>query len=519
MRFTVAQFGQIAPFKLAQFLIPSFGDVLAAYPIGKNAKKNRRFRMLHQSQLQRQTHKILPQQVQMLGIYHLNTLDLEQRIKDELDENPLLENAATDDIELTTNDPNDPPQEFQNWDEYGYDDIPNYGFENQSYIHNNSLNLPIKDFLDFRTYLKQQLINLDLDEREKEVAAFVLDCISDNGYLERSIPEIADDFSFINKTYVEEAVIEKVVKEIQELEPLGIASQSIRDFLLKQLEHQKLCPIVKKCIQLVRDHYTDLQKKNFEKICESLHIDEEELSIILKHIAKLQLNPLNMALESQPVKDSIIPDFLLLVEGDSVMVELYKQRSSSLHINESLVKTLGEKEFKTAEERSTAQYLKSKLSSAQWFIDAIRQREDNMLLVMRTILKKQRNYFLTGDISLLQPMILKNIADEVGLDISTISRVTCNKYIDTPFGLVLLKDLFTEGIVNEEGVSVSNKVVQIRLKEIIETEDTENPYNDQQLAKILSERGIKIARRTIAKYRDLLRIPVGNMRRIWSKGG
>jgi RNA polymerase sigma-54 factor len=445
-------------------------------------------------------------------------LDLEQRIKDELDENPLLENLATDEVELPTSDPNDPPQEFQNWEEYGYDDIPNYSFENQSYIHNNSINVPIKDSLDVRTSLKQQLINLQLDDQEKDVACFILDCISDNGYLERSIPEIADDFSFINKTFVEESLIENVLRKIQDLEPLGIASQSIQEFLLKQLEHQKHDPIAKKSIQLVRDHYTDLQKRNFDRICEALQIDEEELSIVLKHIARLQLNPINMSMESQPVKDSIIPDFILMVEGESLMVELYKQKGNALHINESLVRSLGEKEFRTSEEKSTAQYLKSKLSSAQWFIDAIRQREENMLLIMRSILRKQRDYFLTGDISVLQPMILKNIADEVGLDISTISRVTCNKYIDTPFGLILLKDLFTEGIVNEQGESVSNKVVQIRLKELIETEDRDNPYNDQQLAKILGERGIKIARRTIAKYRDLLRIPVGNMRRIWAKG-
>jgi RNA polymerase sigma-54 factor len=198
-------------------------------------------------------------------------------------------------------------------------------------------------------------------------------------------------------------------------------------------------------------------------------------------------------------------------------VELSKQKSNTLFINDSLVKDLETASTKTSDEKASVQYLKSKLSSAQWFIDAIRQREENMLLIIRAIIKKQRNYFLSGDISALEPMILKNIAEEVGLDISTVSRVTCNKYIDTPFGLVLLKDLFTEGIVNEEGVSVSNKVVQIRLKEIIEAEDRNYPYNDQQLVKKLGEKGIRIARRTIAKYRDLMNIPVGNMRRIWSK--
>lgn len=454
----------------------------------------------------------------MLGIYHLNILDLEQRIKDELDENPLLESLSSDDVIPEKSNADDPPLEFQTWDEYAYDDVPNYTLENQSYIHNNAVNLPIKDCLDFRTNLKQQLINLNLSEPEENIAAFILDCISDNGYLERSIPETADDYSFMNKTFVAESTFEKIIHKIQELEPVGIGCQSIREFLIKQLNNQKQGPIVKKSLQLVNNYYNDLQKKNFDKICTALAIDEEELSIILKHISRLQLNPLNSSMETRPVKDSIIPDFVLMCEGESLMVELYKQKSINLHLNTSIVKVIDEKEFKTADEKSSAQYLKSKLSSAQWFIDAIRQREENMMLIMRTILKKQRNYFLTGDIAMLEPMILKNIANEVGLDISTISRVTCNKYIDTPFGLVLLKDLFSEGIVNEDGLSVSNKVVQIKLKEMIEAEDRNSPYNDQQLAQLLADTGIKIARRTIAKYRDLLKIPVGNMRRIWSKG-
>jgi RNA polymerase sigma-54 factor len=473
--------------------------------------------MLSQSQLQKQNMRILPQQIQMLGIYHLNIMDLEQRIKDELDENPLLEKNLDEDVEAEKKDLNDPPQEFQNWDEYGYDDIPNYSYENQSYIHNNSINLPIKDAIDFRTGLKQQLINIDLTEEEKGIASFILDCISDNGYLERTVPEVADDYSFINKTFIEESMVEQVLKKVQELEPPGIASRSIQEFILIQLNQQKLCPIVKKALLLVKDHYNSLQKKNFEKICTSLDIDEEELAIILKHIARLQLSPLNMSAENNAVKETIIPDFILTVEGDSLMVELSKQKSNTLFINDSLVKDLELASVKTADEKASVQYLKSKLSSAQWFIDAIRQREENMLLIIRAIIKKQRDYFLTGDIADLEPMILKNIAEEVGLDISTVSRVTCNKYVDTPFGLVLLKDLFTEGIVNEEGVSVSNKVVQIRLKEIIEAEDRNSPYNDQQLVKKLSEKGIRIARRTIAKYRDLMNIPVGNMRRIWSK--
>lgn len=473
--------------------------------------------MLHQSQLQKQSCRILPQQIQMLGIYHLNTLQLDQRIKDELDENPLLENTTEDDYLENMQGEKDQPQEYQDWEEYGYEDIPDYKVENESFIHSNNVNIPMSEFVDFRNLLKQQLVNLNLSEEEVIVAEYIIDCLEDNGFLERSLVDIADDISFSQKLYVEESVIEKILLKIQNLEPFGVGSRNIQEFLLKQLAQQKKCPIVKKSLQLVADFYTELQKRNFDKIYAGLDIDEEELPILLKHISGLQLKPVNESSQSGLVKETIIPDFILTVEGEMVMVELYKQKSQGLHINESLMASVEQNEGKTAEEKSTLQYLKSKLTSALWFVNAIKQREDNMLRIIRTIVKKQKQFFLMGDAAYIKPMILKNIADEVGLDISTISRVTCNKYIDTPFGYILLKNLFTEGIINEEGVSVSNKVVQIKLKEIIDAEDKENPYNDQQLVALLHEKGIKIARRTVAKYRDILNVPVGDMRRLWAK--
>ena len=472
--------------------------------------------MLHQSQLQKQSFKILPQQIQMLGIYHLNTIQLEQRIKDELDENPLLE-ASSEDEHLEAGLEKDQPQEFQDWEEYGYDDIPDYKVENESFIHSNNVNIPMRDFIDFRTGMKQQLINLNLSGDEKIVAEYIIDCLEDNGFMERNLGEIADDISFSQKLFVEEKMVEAVLLKIQELEPFGVGSRNIQEFLLKQLHHQKKCPIVKKSLELIGGYYTELQKRNFDKIYHGLNIDEEELPIILKHISTLQLKPINESHENSLVKETIIPDFILTVEGETVMVDLFKQKSQSLFINESLINSVDQAEGRTAEEKSTLQYLKSKLTSAMWFVNAIKQREENMLRIIKAIIKKQKQYFISGDVANIKPMILKNIADEVGLDISTISRVTCNKYIDTPFGYILLKNLFTEGIINEDGTSVSNKVVQIKLKEIIDVEDKENPYNDQQLVALLHENGIKIARRTVAKYRDILNIPVGDMRRMWAK--
>ncbi len=471
--------------------------------------------MIHQTQIQKQSLKIFPQQIQMLGIYHLNSVQLELRIKDELDENPLLETEAIEE-NLDNNMTNrDQPKDYQDWEEYGYDDIPNYKLETETYIHSNNVNLPIKDWVDFRTSIKQQLINFN--EEEKNIAEYIIDCISNNGFLERDLPEIADDISFSKKIFVEECVVEKILLKIQKLEPFGIGCRNIKEFLIKQLDVQKKSPIVKKSLLLVSHYYLELQKRNFEKICTGLDIDEEELSILLKYIRTLQLNPLNSVSENLLVKETIIPDFILTLEGEILMVDLYKQRSNGLYINQSLMETLQHAEGRTSEERSTVMNLKSKLTSALWFINAIKQREDNMLKIVRAIVRRQDEYFLNGDASYLKPIILKNIADEVGLDISTISRVTCNKYIDTPFGYILLKNLFTEGITNEKGISISNKVVQIKLKEIIESEDKCSPYNDQHLVALLENHGIKIARRTVAKYRELLNIPEGGLRRIWAK--
>lgn len=473
--------------------------------------------MLRQSHVLKQNLNILPQQIQMLGIYHLNLQDLEQRVRDELDENPLLETTAEEENEMAPGDESELVPDFQNWEEYGYDDIPNYGADHQNYIHNSTISIPIKELIDFRSQLKQQLLNLNLSEPEYDVACFILDCISDNGYLEQSVSDLADDYCFINNKFVKEEIIIRILKKLQQMEPRGIACQNIREFLLLQLQDQRQCPIVKKAIQLLSNHYDDLKNQHFKMICAALNIDEEELSIILKHISKLQLNPTNIVQENQPLKNGVVADFVLIVEGESLMVELCRQKSPSLFINQSVLKGIDEKEFKSASEKSASFYLKNKLASAQWFIDAIRMREENMLKIVREIIRMQRDYFLSGEFADLKPMILKNISDKVGLDISTISRVTCNKYIDTPFGMILLKDLFTQAIVNESGLTVSNKVVQINLKKIIDTEDRDNPYNDKQLVLMLAEKGIKIARRTVSKYREQLNIPVGNMRRIWSK--
>jgi len=473
--------------------------------------------MFRQAQLQKQTFKILPQQLQLLGIYHLNTLELDQRITEELAENPLLEKTTDEEMVLPSDEVKDLPQDFQNWEEYGYDDNANCSNEYQHYIHNHAINTPIRDVFNIRTYLKEQLVNINITEEEQKIANFILDSVSEKGFLEQGLTELADDYSFQHGMVVEENLVEQVVKKIQVLDPPGIASSSVQEYFLIQLEQQKSSPIVKHCRLLIRDHYPTLQHRNFEKICTALQLEEDEFSILLKHLATLQLYPLSGITENNAVKETIVPDFILEVEEENLAVELRNQKSTSLAVNEVMLNNLAEAEKRSGTEKSNIVYLKNKLLSAQWFVEAIQTRERNMLAIMRIIVQKQRDFFLSGDHSLLRPMILKDVAEQVGLDISTISRVTCNKYIDTPFGLVFLKELFTEAYVNAAGESISNKAIQLNLKEIIETEDRNHPYNDSQLVKILQNKGLNIARRTIAKYRENMQIPVSMVRRILSK--
>ena len=473
--------------------------------------------MLTQIQTQKQQLKILPQQIQMLNIFHLNVLELDQRIQDELEENPLLEMNEEEETVAVEKFAKESVQDYEDWEEHGYDDVPDYKLEYENYFNSETVpNVPIKAFSDYRQALKDQVRYLDLSDKELHLADYIIDCLNCNGFLLQDLEDMADDLSFKQGVIVEADELEKVLKQIQKLDPVGIGAKNTRECLLLQLDSLiKKGPDVKMAIKLLENHYADLSHRNMERIMESLSIDEEELKIILRLLASLKLKPVVEEFEGSTVNNNIIPDFLLTVDDDGeIEVNLYRARSSSLYINQSLMETV---QFASAKrDKSATQYLKSKLSSAQWFVNAIKQREGTMMQIMKAIVDQQREYFKTGEVSLLKPMILKNIADKVGVDISTVSRVTSNKYVDTPFGIILLKNLFTEGIINKEGEVISNRVIQSAIEGVIEMENKLNPYTDQQLVAILANKGINVARRTIAKYREQLQIPVAQLRRMWA---
>ncbi|MGI8583617.1 MAG: RNA polymerase factor sigma-54 [Chitinophagaceae bacterium] len=473
--------------------------------------------MLTQIQTQKQQLKILPQQIQMLNIFHLNVLELDQRIQDELDENPLLEMNEEEETVAVEKFEKESVQDYEDWEEHGYDDVPDYKLEYENYFNQESIpNVPIKAFSDFREGLKEQIRYEGLADKQLKLADYIIDCINCNGFLLQDLEDMADDLSFKQGVIVEASELQEVVKYIQGLDPIGIGAKNTRECLLLQLNNlRKKGPDVKMAIRLLEDYYSELSHRNMDKIMEALSIDEEELKIILRLLASLKLKPILEENEGSGINNNIIPDFILIINDEgNIEVNLYRSRSSSLYINQSLMENV---QLKGANrDKSTTQYFKSKLNSAQWFVNAIKQRESTMMQIMKAIVDLQKNYFLSAEVSLLKPMILKNIADKVGVDISTVSRVTSNKYVDTPFGIVLLKNLFTEGIINKEGEVISNRVIQSAIEGVIEKEDKLNPYTDQQLVAILANKGIHVARRTIAKYREQLQIPVAQLRRMWA---
>jgi RNA polymerase sigma-54 factor len=474
--------------------------------------------MLKQVQTQKQHHTILPQQIELLNLFHLNTLQLEQRIQDELNENPVLEENSSQDEFLTDKFSKDTVQDFQNWEEYGYDDIPDYKTEYKNYLPTDKIpEKPMAETPDFREELKKQCRYLSVAEDKYFLLDFLIDSLNENGFLEQDMEELASEISFSRKVWIEASELEESLNYIRELEPMGAGCSTVQEYMLLQLKKMNTKqPDVRIAIRLLEEHFHDLRGCNLEKLKRHLGLDDDEIKIVLNLLSHLKTRPFSHVATDTQVNPSILPDFIILDNGDNLDVALYRQRSANLHISQSWTEMVQNASQNSSVEKSAKQYLRSKLSSAQWFINAIQQRESNMLKIMKTIVELQYEYFKYGDILLLQPMKLKDIADRVKVDISTVSRLTCNKYAETSFGTILLKDLFTEGIVNKEGNNISNKVIQSIIEELIQAEDKKVPYTDRQLVSILATRGYSIARRTVAKYRELLDIPVAQIRGLWN---
>lgn len=473
--------------------------------------------MISQQQTQKQQLKILPQQIQLLNLYFLNTMELEQRMKQEMDDNPFLDVKGEEPTEELIEKPSkDTVSDYEDWDEHGYDDLPDYKNEYGNYFASEQCpERPIVSYTDFKAAAKEQLRLLDVSEKDQALCEYLIDILNDKGLMDLSLEEVADDLSFHLKSIVDVDTIKKGLAIVQTLDPIGLGACSIRECLLIQLDTlDKEQPLINSAVTLVKDHYEDLMHRQFEKIHHALNMNEEQLKEVLNLVGTLNFHPVVENATTIEPRNTIIPDFIISRQGDKVLVDLYSSRGGNVFVNQSLYDQLAGQV--SNRDRQANQYIKSKLQSAEWFVNAVKQRENTMLRIMKCIVQMQRDYFMDGDIHLLQPMVLRNVSDLTGLDISTISRITSNKYADTHFGLVYLKDLFSEGIADKKGVVISNKVIQSVIEESIAKEDRQHPYTDQQLVNILSAQGYNIARRTVAKYREQMQIPIAQIRAVWA---
>jgi RNA polymerase sigma-54 factor len=472
--------------------------------------------MLNQLQSQKLQHKILPHHIALLNLLHLDSLSLEQRIEDEISDNPALEESDSLDDINGDKFSKDTVQDFQNWEEYGYDDIPDYKMEYENYLPADKMpDRQLAEVVDFRMDLKKQYRFNETSQEKYRLADFLIDSLNEDGFLTQDMETVAEEISFTNNTWVKADDLEVILFSIQQLDPLGVGSRDIKEYFLIQLQKMKVSHNVELAIELLQHHYADLHTCNIEKIRRDMRLKEDEFRDTLQLLATLKTRPVTGSSATVQPNNTVFPEFIITLEADELQVSLARQRSSTLHVSQSWVESVKQLENDKSTDKNAKQYMRSKLASAQWFINAIKERETNMLKVMKAIVDFQYDYFKFGDTMQLKPMVLKNIAEMVDLDISTISRITCNKYADTPFGVILLKDLFTEGLTNKEGNIISNKVIQAIVEDVVKKEDKKNPYTDQQLADILSGKGYNVARRTIAKYRDQLNIPVAQMRAIF----
>ena len=481
--------------------------------------------MLKQKLQLKLSQKLSPQQIQLMKLVQLSTLELEQKIQSEIGENPALEtgkeieenNNELDEFSDRDQEDNEVSNEDFDIDPYLSDDeTPNYKLENSSYgnLKNESGN-PFSSQISFHEYLKNQLQNLILDENEKPVADFIIGSIDNSGYIRRSDDDIIDDLAFTQNIIIDKSEFKKVINKIQLLDPPGVAARNLKECLLLQLKRKKKNKYSTLAKNMIETSFDEFSRKHYKKLQDRFSIDENDLKLILNEISKLNPKP-GGALSGSVQNTHIIPDFILKIEDGDLRVSLNKRNSPELRISNNYKEMLSGYMIdpnKTKPQKEAILFIKQKLDAAKWFIDAVEQRYQTLFLTINAIVEYQREYFLSGDEHKLKPMVLKDIAKKIKMDISTISRVANSKYMDTPYGVKLLKDFFSEGMKNIEGEDVSTIEIKKTLESIISNEDKSKPLTDKLLSDLLKEKGYNVARRTIAKYREQLGFPVARLRK------
>lgn len=482
--------------------------------------------MLKQRLQQKLLQKLSPQQIQMIKLLEVPTLQIEQRIKKELEENPALEEGAEEeDIPAETEedqfDEKDKDQEEFTLDDYiEEDDIPDYRLQEKNYSKDEDkrTEIPFSVGFSFHEHLESQLGLRDLNDKQKILGEYILGNIDEDGYVRRELINIVDDLAFLQNVETTEGELEEVLKIIQDLEPAGVGARTLRECLLLQIEKRDTSqPSLKLAHTILDLYFEEFTKRHYDKIISRLGITEDEIKAAIDEI--LKLNPKPGGVYSDPFNKTsqpIIPDFILELSEDGFDLHLNSKNLPELRLSSSyseMLHTYSKDKSQKKEMRDAVLFVKQKIDSARWFIDAIKQRQNTLLLTMNAILEYQQEYFIDGDETKLKPMILKDVAEMTGLDISTVSRVANSKYVQTHFGIFPLKFFFSEGLQTDSGEEVSTREIKRILQDCIENEQKRRPLTDESLTDILQEKGYQIARRTVAKYREQLNIPVARLRR------
>ena len=460
--------------------------------------------------------KLSPQQIQLMKLIQLPTLDFEQKIQREIEENPALEQGQSSNEE-SQNENQDDYSDDVNIDDYlNYDDIPSYKLNSSNRDRSEEKNIPFASGISFTQYLISQLKPINLSEKKMKIAEFLVGSIDSSGYIRLNIDEIIDDLAFTQNLFVDEIELKEVLKVVQELEPPGVGALSLQECLIIQLKRKNKTENIVLAIDIIENSFDQFSKKHFEKLINKYSISENQLKDVISLISKLNPKPGGAYSGGGKPIEQIIPDFKITIENNELNLSLNFRNSPVLNISNDyneMLKGYKLQKKKTKSQKEAIQFIKQKLDSAKWFIDAVKQRQQTLSITMQAIMNYQREYFLTGDEKNIKPMILKDIANEIEMDISTVSRVANSKYVDTPYGTKLLKEFFSESMRTTSGEEISTIEIKKILEGVILNENKRKPETDEKLVQILNEKGYKIARRTVAKYREQLNIPVARLRK------
>ncbi len=480
--------------------------------------------MLNQKLKLKLSQKLSPQQIQLMKLIQLSTQEFEQRLSREIEENPALDTNNNENLDSDNYDNNENDYEIDesNQDEIDIsdylsdDDIPDYKLKSNNYSEEAEKDIPFASGTSFNQFLKAQLHSFSLNTKDQQIAEFIIGSLDPFGYLRRDILDISDDLVFTLGIDASEIEIQKILDKIYLLDPPGIGAKDLKQCLLLQLRRKNKGKTIDLAIKIIEDFFDLFSKKHFDKIKKKLNVSNDELRDVVSEIEKLNPKPGGAFNENTKINSSIVPDFTIKIIDGELKLELNSRNAPELYVSEeykNMLSGYSESKNKTKSHKDAVMFIKQKLDSAKWFIDAIKQRNQTLIMTMSSIINFQRDYFLTGDESKMKPMILKDIAEKIDMDISTISRVANSKYVDTPYGTKLIKSFFSEGIKNSDGIEISTIEVKKTLEEIIDQEDKNSPHTDDQLTKLLNKKGYPIARRTVAKYREMIGAPVARLRK------